>query len=69
MSSTAFAFVAATVLMFVFKQTRWMGIVAAFVLLAINPALFTGLLLAAGGGLLLARRRAGRGPPRLPRRR
>ncbi len=63
MSSTAFAFVAATVLMFVFKQTRWMGIVAAFVLLAINPALFTGLLLAAGGGYYLFRRRRPKGAP------
>ena len=63
MSSVAFAFVAATVLMFVFKQTRWMGIVAAFVLLAINPALFTGLLLAAGGGYYLFRRRRPKGAP------
>lgn len=49
MLTITFAFVVATCLFFLFERTRWMGVVGVFVLLCINPLLFTGLLLLAGG--------------------
>ena len=48
MLTITFAFVVATALFFLFERTRWMGVVGVFVLLCINPLLFTGLLLIAG---------------------
>lgn len=42
MLSVSFAFVVATILFFCFERTRWMGIVAVFVLLCINPLLVIG---------------------------
>ncbi|MGA7181612.1 MAG: hypothetical protein WBX11_18795 [Thiobacillaceae bacterium] len=46
MLTITFAFVVATALFFLFERTRWMGVVGVFVLLRINPMLFTGLLIA-----------------------
>ena len=51
MVTITFAFVVATTLFFLFERTRWMGVVGVFVLLCINPLLFTGLLLIAGAVL------------------
>ena len=44
MLSVSFAFVVATILFFCFERTRWMGIVAVFVLLCINPFLVIGFV-------------------------
>lgn len=49
MLTITFAFVVATGLFFLFERTRGMGVIGVFVLLCINPLLFTGLLLLAGG--------------------
>ena len=48
MLSVTFAFVVATALFFLFKQTRWMGVLGVFVLLCISPLFFTGILLLVG---------------------
>jgi hypothetical protein len=48
MFTVSFAFIVATALLFTFPRTRWMGVVGIFVLLCINPLLFSGLLLLAG---------------------
>lgn len=45
MLTVTFAFVVATVLFMLFRQTRWMGVVGVFVLLCISPLVFGGLLL------------------------
>lgn len=45
MLTITFAFVVATCLFFLFERTRGMGVIGVFVLLCINPLLFTGLLL------------------------
>jgi hypothetical protein len=72
MLTVTFAFVVATALFFLFERTRWMGVVGVFVLLCINPLLFTGLLVLAGAGVALYLtfyRRNHHGPPKpLPRR-
>ena len=47
MLTITFAFVVATCLFFLFERTRGMGVIGVFVLLCINPLLFTGLLLLA----------------------
>lgn len=44
MLTVSFAFLVATVLFFCFERTRWMGIVAVFVLLCINPFLVFGIV-------------------------
>ncbi len=48
MLTVTFAFCVATALFFLFRQTRWMGVVGVFVLLCINPLFFIGLLLLLG---------------------
>ena len=48
MLTVTFAFVVATALLFAFPRTRWMAVVGIFVLLCIEPLLFSGLLLLAG---------------------
>ena len=48
MLTVTFAFVVATALFFLFRQTRWMGVVGVFVLLCISPLFFGGLLLLVG---------------------
>jgi len=48
MLTVTFAFVLATALFFLFRQTRWMGVVGVFILLCINPLVFTSLLLLVG---------------------
>jgi hypothetical protein len=48
MLTVSFAFVVATALFFLFRQTRWMGVVGVFILVCISPLLFTGLLLLVG---------------------
>ena len=49
MLTITFAFVVATCLFFLFERTRWMGVIGVFVLLCINPLLFSALFLLAGG--------------------
>lgn len=49
MLTITFAFVVATALFFVFERTRGMGVIGVFVLLCINPLLFSALFLLAGG--------------------
>lgn len=44
MLSISFAFLVATILFFCFERTRWMGIVAVFVLLCIEPFLLIGFV-------------------------
>ena len=70
MLTVSFAFVVATALFLLFKQTRWMGVVGIFVLLCISPLVFGGLLLGAGliYYLLFGRRNSNpitRSPPAL----
>ena len=48
MSNVTFAFVAATALFFLFKETRWMGVVGAFILVSLYPLIFGSVLLLAG---------------------
>lgn len=57
MLSVAYAFVIATALFLAFKQTRWMGIIGIFVLLAISPLIVSCILLAAGAAAWLLFRR------------
>jgi hypothetical protein len=45
MLTVTFAFVFATLLFFCFERTRWMGIVAAFVLFCTAPWVLFGLLI------------------------
>jgi len=45
MLTVCFAFVVATALFFLFRQTRWMGVVGVFVLLCISPLVFGSVLL------------------------
>lgn len=42
MLTVSFAFLVATILFFCFERTRWMGVVAVFVLLCIDPLLVIG---------------------------
>lgn len=42
------AFVVAIAVCFVFKQTRWLGVLGIFLLICINPFLFAGLLILIG---------------------
>lgn len=42
------AFVVAIAVCFVFKQTRWLGVLGLFLLICINPFLFAGLLILIG---------------------
>lgn len=58
MLSVSFAFVMATALFLLFKQTRWMGVVGVFVLLCISPLFFTGIALLVGTGFWLLFRRS-----------
>lgn len=44
MLTVSFAFLVATILFFCFERTRWMGVVAVFVLLCINPFLVVGFV-------------------------
>lgn len=44
MLTISFAFLVATILFFCFERTRWMGVVAVFVLLCINPFLVIGFV-------------------------
>lgn len=39
-----FAFLVAIAICFVFKQTRWLGVLGVFLLICINPFLFVALL-------------------------
>ena len=48
MSNVTFAFVAATTLFFLFKETRWMGVVGVFILVCLYPLTIGGILLLAG---------------------
>ena len=48
MSNVTFAFVAATTLFFLFKETRWMGVVGVFILVCLFPLIFGSVLLLAG---------------------
>ena len=57
MLTVTFAFVVATALFFLFRQTRWMGVVGVFVLLCISPLFFGGLLLLVGVAYYLFFRR------------
>lgn len=69
MLTVSFAFVVATVLFFMFRQTRWMGVIGVFVLLCISPLFFTFLLLLAGAIYWLFFRKSSpssQNTPRLP---
>jgi len=70
MLTITFAFVVATALFFVFERTRGMGVVGVFVLLCINPLLFSGLFLLAGLAVyfIFYRRNKNDPPKPLPRR-
>ena len=70
MLTITFAFVVATGLFFVFERTRGMGVVGVFVLLCINPLVFTGLFLLAGVAFyfIYVRRKLYVPPKSLPRR-
>jgi len=47
MLTVTFAFVVATALFLLFKQTRWMGVVGVFVLLCLSPLVFGAVVLSA----------------------
>lgn len=70
MLTITFVFVVATALFFVFERTRGMGVVGVFVLLCINPLLFSGLFLIVGLAVyFIFYRRSKYDPPKsLPRR-
>jgi hypothetical protein len=54
MLTVTFAFVVATALFLLFKQTRWMGVVGVFVLLCLSPFVFGAVLLLAALAFYLA---------------
>jgi hypothetical protein len=54
MLTVTFAFVVATALFLVFKQTRWMGVVGVFILLCLSPFVFGAVLLLAALAVYLA---------------
>lgn len=70
MLTITFAFVVATCLFFMFERTRGMGVIGVFVLLCINPLLFSALFLLAGGAFYFfySRRKLYVPPKSLPRR-
>jgi len=59
MLTVTFAFVVATALFLLFKQTRWMGVVGVFILLCLSPFVFGAVLLLAALVLYLAFRQPG----------
>ena len=54
-----FAFLVAIAVCFMFKQTRWLGVLGIFLLICINPFLFFGLLILIGSAsyLLVVKKR------------
>lgn len=57
MLTVTFAFVVATALFLVFKQTRWMGAVGVFILLCLSPFVFGAVMLLAALAFYLALRK------------
>lgn len=54
MLTVTFAFVVATALLLLFKQTRWMGVVGVFILLCLSPFVFGAVVLLAALVVYLA---------------